>query len=144
MAITATGWFDFGERDGEGGRGGIRRSGCGNDETVARALELGAADHTVKPFSPTEFAARIRAALRRRDQPAAFARSELRLRYDQHRVTVAGQKVELTATESELLYVLSQDSGRPTRHCSARCATIATPATRARHALCQEAPPEAR
>ena len=87
-------------------------SGYGNDETVARALALGAADYIVKPFSPTELVARIRAALRRRDRPEAFALGELRIRYDQRRVTVAGREVELTATEYELLRVLSQDAGR--------------------------------
>ena len=66
-------------------------SGYGNDETVARALELGAADYIVKPFSPTELVARIGAALRRQDRPGAFALGELRVRYDQRRVTVAGR-----------------------------------------------------
>ena len=41
-------------------------SGYGRDETIARALEAGADDYIVKPFSPTELTARIRAALRRR------------------------------------------------------------------------------
>ena len=40
-------------------------SGYGRDETIARALESGAADYIVKPFSPTELTARVRAALRR-------------------------------------------------------------------------------
>ena len=35
----------------------------GQDETVARAFDMGATDYVVKPFSPTELAARIRAAL---------------------------------------------------------------------------------
>ena len=87
-------------------------SGYGNDETVAKALELGAADYIVKPFSPTELVARIRAALRRREGPEAFALGNLRVRYDQRRVTVAGRKVELTVTEYELLRVLSQNAGR--------------------------------
>ena len=87
-------------------------SGYGNDETVARALQLGAADYIVKPFSPTELVARIRAALRRRDRPEAFALGELRVRYDQRCVTMAGRRVELTATEYELLRVLSQNAGR--------------------------------
>ena len=87
-------------------------SGYGNDETVARTLELGAADYIVKPFSPTELVARIRAALRRRAQPAAFALGDLRVRYEQRRVTVAGRTVDLTATEYELLRVLSQNAGR--------------------------------
>ena len=37
-------------------------SGYGRDETIARALEAGADDYEVKPFSPTELTARIRAA----------------------------------------------------------------------------------
>ena len=47
-------------------------SGCGRDETVARALEGGAEDYIVKPFSPTELTARVQAALRRRSNPAPF------------------------------------------------------------------------
>ena len=88
----------------------------GNDEAIARALELGAADYVVKPFSPTELVARIRAALRRRDRPETFALGELGVRYDQRRVTVAGREVELTATEYELLRVLSQNAGRVLTH----------------------------
>ena len=38
-------------------------SGCGRDETVAKAFESGAADCLLKPFSATELAVRIRAAL---------------------------------------------------------------------------------
>ena len=87
-------------------------SGYGNDETIARALELGAADYIVKPFSPTELVARIRSALRRRERPEAFALGDLRIHHDQRRVTVAGRKIELTATEYRLLRVLSQNAGR--------------------------------
>ena len=39
-------------------------SGYGRDETIAKALESGAADYIVKPFSPTELVARVQAALR--------------------------------------------------------------------------------
>ena len=42
-------------------------SAYGRDETIARAFEMGAVDYVVKPFSPTELAARIRSALRRRE-----------------------------------------------------------------------------
>ena len=42
----------------------------GQDETVARAFDMGATDYLVKPFSPTELAARIRAALRRGLEPS--------------------------------------------------------------------------
>ena len=87
-------------------------SGYGRDETVARALQAGAADYLVKPFSPTELVARVRAALRRADGPETFRLGELAIDYAARRVTVAGQAVELTATEFDLLRALSQDAGR--------------------------------
>ena len=87
-------------------------SGYGRDENVARALEAGAADYIVKPFSPTELAARVGAALRRVARPEPFALGELGIQYEARRVTVAGREVELTATEYELLRVLSLNAGR--------------------------------
>ena len=87
-------------------------SGYGRDETIARALEAGAADYIVKPFSPTELTARVRAALRRSDEPEPFVLGDLVIDYDQRRVTVAGHPVELTATEFELLRLLSLNAGR--------------------------------
>ena len=89
-------------------------SGYGRDETVARALDAGAADYIVKPFSPTELTARIRAVLRRRADPARFVLGILAIDYDRRRVTVAGRNVELTATEYELLRILSLNAGRVT------------------------------
>ena len=91
-------------------------SGYGRDETVARALEAGAADYIVKPFSPTELTARIRAALRRNADPEPFVLGDLAIDYDRRRVTVAGRAVELTATEYELLRVLSHGAGRALTH----------------------------
>ena len=87
-------------------------SAYGRDETIVRALDAGAADYIVKPFSPTELTARVRAALRRRAEPEPFLLGELAIGYDQRRVTVAGRPVELTATEFELLRVLSINAGR--------------------------------
>ena len=87
-------------------------SGYGRDETVARAFELGADDYIVKPFSPTELVARVRAALRRRRAPETFVLGELAIEYESRRVTVGGAEVELTATEYELLRLLSVNAGR--------------------------------
>ena len=67
-------------------------SGYGRDETVARALEAGAEDYVVKPFSPTELVARVRAALRRRAEPAPFVLGELAIDYDRRRVSVGGPR----------------------------------------------------
>ena len=87
-------------------------SAYGWDETIARALEAGAADYIVKPFSATELTARIRAALRRHAAPASFVLRELAIDYDRRRVTLGGRPLELTATEYELLRVLSTNHGR--------------------------------
>ena len=87
-------------------------SAYGRDETIARALEAGAADYIVKPFSPTELTARVRAALRRRSAPEPFVLGELVIDYARRRVSVAGRPVRLTVTEYELLRLLSVNAGR--------------------------------
>ena len=87
-------------------------SGYGRDETIAKAFDLGAADYIVKPFSPTELTARVRAALRRPAEPERFVLGRLTVDYTQRRVTVAGDAVPLTATEFELLRLLSVNAGR--------------------------------
>ncbi len=69
-------------------------------------LELGADDYVVKPFSPRELMARVRAVLRRTREPdgAPVRRvGTLELDEGRHRVTVAGSPVELTAKEYALL-----------------------------------------
>ena len=97
-------------------------SAYGQDEVVARAFDLGAADYVVKPFSPTELAARIRAALRRRSAPELaqpsepYVRRDLTVDYAQRRVTVAGRPVDLTAIEYRMLVELSANAGRPLTH----------------------------
>ena len=87
-------------------------SGYDRDETIARALRAGAADYIVKPFSPTELTARVQAALRLRTRPAAFRLADLAIDYDRRRVTLAGRLLNLTATEFELLRLLSRNAGR--------------------------------
>ena len=87
-------------------------SAYGRDETIARALESGAADYLVKPFSATELTARIRAALRKQARPEPFVLGDLAIHYEQRRVSVAGRLVHLTATEYDLLRILSVNAGR--------------------------------
>ena len=80
-------------------------------------LELGADDYLVKPFSPRELVLRIRAILRRA-QGSEEAESEqivagsLAIDLVGHRVQIAGDHVELTATEFKLLTTLAQRRGR--------------------------------
>ena len=59
----------------------------------ARALETGAADYIVKPFSPTELVARVQAALRRLAGPEPFLLGDLAIHYEQRRVRVAGHRI---------------------------------------------------
>ena len=86
-------------------------SGYGKSETIAQALDAGAIDYIVKPFSVTELTARIRAAIRRRVDPEAFKLKDLTINYEERRVTLADRPLQLTATEYELLRVLSSKPG---------------------------------
>ncbi|MBL9005220.1 MAG: response regulator transcription factor [Myxococcales bacterium] len=95
------------------------------DEELDRVLglELGADDYLVKPFSPRELAARVKAVLRRL-QPEALPtagdgeKSEIRRRgplemdHGRHRCLWDGQEVILTVTEFALLGTLMGTSGR--------------------------------
>ena len=90
-------------------------SAYGQDQLVARAFDKGAADYVVKPFSPTELAARIRAALRRRETPdpqQPFVLGDLAIDYTSRRVTLAGAAVPLTAIEFRTLAELSANAGQ--------------------------------
>ncbi len=86
-------------------------SGYGRDETIARAFEAGAVDYIVKPFSPTELTARVGAALRSRAGTEPFVLGELVIDYERRRVKVGQRAVSLTATEYELLRILSVQGG---------------------------------
>ncbi|MDE2691947.1 MAG: ATP-binding protein [Acidobacteriota bacterium] len=82
------------------------------DETIVRALDARAADYIVKPFSPSELTARVRAALRRQAEPKPFRLGDLSINYEEREVTMDGRSVALTVTEFEVLRVLSSHAGR--------------------------------
>ena len=89
-------------------------SAYGQDRLVARAFEMGADDYVVKPFSPTELGARIKAALRRRtlSEPAVpYVLGELKIDYAERLVTLAGKPIDLTAIQYRLLVELSGNAG---------------------------------
>ncbi len=80
-------------------------------------LELGAGDYIVKPFSPREVMARIKAVLRRLqtnvqsdEQHIVFDGLDINL--DNYQVLVHGEKVAFTPKEVEILYLLAQNAGQ--------------------------------
>lgn len=78
-------------------------------------LELGADDYVVKPFSPRELVARVRAVLRRgTHQPAAAALTfdPLLIDVDGHQVSLKGNPVDLTPSEFTLLLTMAEQPGR--------------------------------
>ena len=90
-------------------------SAYGRDDLIARAFDMGAVDYVVKPFSPTELAARIRAALRRQaaSEPSdPYVLGDLVVNYAERSVTLAGSPVQLIAIEYRLLVELSANAGR--------------------------------
>ena len=90
-------------------------SAYGRDDIVAKALERGAVDYIVKPFSPTELVARVRAALRQRAaaEPAEpYVLGDLVIDYAGRSVTLAGRPVPLIAIEYRLLAELAAHAGR--------------------------------
>ena len=90
-------------------------SAYGQDQLVARALDMGAVDYVAKPFSPTELAARIRAALRRRaaaEPSEPYVLGGLVVNYGERQATLAGRPLQLMAIEYRLLAELSANAGR--------------------------------
>jgi two-component system, OmpR family, response regulator RegX3 len=80
-------------------------------------LELGADDYVTKPFSAAELAARIRAVLRRAGETAGpgatmLEAGDVRMNLDTHEATRAGEPLELTVKEFELLRVLLEHAGK--------------------------------
>ena len=97
-------------------------SAYGRDQIIARALESGADDYIVKPFSPTELVARIQTVLRRRaalalaEPSEPYRRGTLTIDYAARRVALGGRAVRLTDIEYRLLCELAVNAGRVLTH----------------------------
>ena len=104
-------------------------SAYGQDQVIARAFEMGAADYVVKPFSPTELVARIHAAPR--SPPAALRRpshdsrqpgrepyefGEMVIDFERRTTTLGGLMLKLTPTEYRVLAELAANASRVLTH----------------------------
>ena len=89
----------------------------GSEADRVAGLELGADDYVVKPFSAREVTARVRAVLRRAGPGAENGNQPIRigdlsLDAARHEALLAGEQLELSRKEFELLRVLMEDAGR--------------------------------
>ncbi|WP_434003338.1 response regulator transcription factor [Candidatus Dormibacter sp.] len=86
-------------------------------EDKVRGLTVGGDDYVTKPFSIEELVARVRAVLRRHEDPSQRSQNllqlaDLELDEDAHEVRRAGRVIELTTTEYRLLRYLLINAGR--------------------------------
>ena len=85
-------------------------------------LDIGADDYIAKPFSPKELVSRIRAVLRRTEAKSLATTSEiaidkdLQINFDQRKVIVRGNEIQLRPTEHRLLYQLVNNAGKLLSH----------------------------
>jgi two-component system, OmpR family, KDP operon response regulator KdpE len=93
-------------------------SAVGDESAKIAALDAGADDYVTKPFGIAELLARLRAALRRTGQPPepVVEVGELRVDLEKRSVTVAGQQVQLTPHEYEMLALFARNPGKLLTH----------------------------
>lgn len=100
----------------------IMVSARGEESDIVTGLELGADDYVVKPFSPSVLRARVKSVLRRSGESGHQDKSivefkEFHIDSQRHEVLLAGQLLDLTASEFKTLKFLVQNPGRVyTRH----------------------------
>ena len=119
MLPGADGWSVIESARGEGiGTPIVVVSARGTEHDRVHALEIGADDYLVKPFSMKELVARVQAAARRGTRAPEKPRGETieleELRIDPREVQayVDGESADLTPTEFRLLYTLAMEGGR--------------------------------
>lgn len=86
----------------------------GNETDKVVGLELGADDYVVKPFSPRELVARVKAVLRRanvEEKGESLVIGDLTIDTNRFEVRFKGQRIDLTPTEFRILAILAQRPG---------------------------------
>jgi two-component system alkaline phosphatase synthesis response regulator PhoP len=91
-------------------------SAKGEETDIITGLELGADDYLAKPFSPNILLSRVRAVLRRighalPDETAILRAHDLVIDPKKFKATLAGQALDLTASEFRILYYLASHQG---------------------------------
>ena len=91
-------------------------SAKGEDHDIVTGLELGAEDYIIKPFSPKILIARVNAVLRRngnevRDAQGPISLGVLSMHPGKREVRVKGERLQLTATEFDILFFLAKRPG---------------------------------
>ncbi|NCB47883.1 response regulator transcription factor, partial [bacterium] len=89
----------------------------GEDFEKIMGLDIGADDYIVKPFSPTEVMARVRAVLRRISNEKAgskqvFTYDNLKINLDNYTLSIGNENVSLTKKEIELLWTFATNKNK--------------------------------
>ena len=92
----------------------------GEDFEKIMGLDIGADDYIVKPFSPSEVMARVRAVLRRIDQSEKTSKedgnviniSNLTINLDEYTLNISGHKMQLTKKEIETMWTLASNPNK--------------------------------
>jgi two-component system alkaline phosphatase synthesis response regulator PhoP len=85
------------------------------DQDKLIGLDLGADDYVIKPFSPKELVARVRAVLRRlpgERGPEEIKTGKLSMNFGTHEAWFAGRSLNLTSVEFKLLGIFAKEPGR--------------------------------
>lgn len=88
----------------------------GQENERIEGLNIGADDYVVKPFSPRELVARIKAILRRSDYKTpkaefiSYLEGKLKIYPAEMKVTYQGEEIEFTSTEFNILYYMARNS----------------------------------
>jgi two-component system KDP operon response regulator KdpE len=99
-------------------------SAVGSENIKIKALDLGADDYLVMPFSMEEFLARVRSALRRWatfkagnvNSDRLILHGDLFINTDSRQVMVRGEPIRLTPTEYDILVYLAKNAGKVVTH----------------------------